>query len=364
MWVAILLGMILMGIVGFGYVVNRMNRFSLLRNRLGRKKARLANIGILLVVLAAVFLWGGMWNAMIVFIHLLVFWLISDGVFALIKKHRRRPFSRYYAGFTAIAVTAVYLGVGAFFAHHVFRTAYEIPVQADLGVENYRIVAFSDSHMGTTFHADKLRDYVQTINREQPDIVVIVGDFVDDDTDYEDMLHSCEALSELEAKNGVYFVFGNHDCGYSDYRGYGKTELVAALLRNQVIIMEDAVIPLEGNLVLCGRQDSQQTNRLSMEALSEKFSPENCVIVLDHEPNDYAAEAAAGADLVISGHTHGGQFFPILRAGEWFGLNDMTYGYARTGRTNFLVSSGISDWTFMFKTGCISEYVVIDLVKG
>lgn len=364
MWIAIMLGMLLLGIAGLCYVINRMNRFSFLRSRMGRRRARAANAAILAVLIALLILWGGLWNAAVMFIHLLLFWLVSDGIFHVIKRCRRRPFSRYYAGMTAIAVTAVYLGAGAFFAHHVFRTAYEIPVEADLGADSFRIVAFSDSHMGTTFHADKLREYVETMNREQPDIVVIVGDFVDDDTSFDDMVRSCEALSHLETKYGVYFVYGNHDCGYSNYRGYGKAELAAELEKNGVTILEDAVVPVEENILLCGRQDSQQRSRLSMEALSEQFAPDNCVIVLDHEPNDYAAEAAAGVDLVLSGHTHGGQFFPILRAGEWMGVNDMTYGHARNGRTHFLVSSGISDWTFKFKTGCISEYVVIEVTSG
>ena len=83
--------------------------------------------------------------------------------------------------------------------------------------------------------------------------------------------------------------------------------------------------------------------------------------MLDHQPSDFAREAAAGADLVLCGHTHGGQFIPIRRAGELLGVNDRTYGYERRGGTDFIVSSGISNWTFRFKTGCFSEYVVIDV---
>ena len=69
----------------------------------------------------------------------------------------------------------------------------------------------------------------------------------------------------------------------------------------------------------------------------------------------------AGVDLVLSGHTHGGQLLPVNYVGEWTGVNAKTYGLERRGKTDFVVTSGISDWAIQFKTGCKSEYVVIDI---
>jgi predicted MPP superfamily phosphohydrolase len=68
-------------------------------------------------------------------------------------------------------------------------------------------------------------------------------------------------------------------------------------------------------------------------------------------------------DMVLSGHTHGGQLFLFNNMGEWTGENAKTYGLAKKDQTNFIVTSGISDWAIKFKTGCRSEYVVID-IKG
>ena len=82
---------------------------------------------------------------------------------------------------------------------------------------------------------------------------------------------------------------------------------------------------------------------------------------MDHQPTDYANEAAAGVDLVLSGHTHGGQLFPVNHVGDWFGINDRTYGYERRNNTDFIVTSGISCWEIKFKTGTKSEFVIIDL---
>ena len=85
-------------------------------------------------------------------------------------------------------------------------------------------------------------------------------------------------------------------------------------------------------------------------------------IVLDHQPADFDAEAQAGAGLVLCGHTHGGQMIPINYLGQWLGVNDLRYGHERRQNTDFIVSSGISDWELLFKTGCHSEYVLIDLL--
>lgn len=75
------------------------------------------------------------------------------------------------------------------------------------------------------------------------------------------------------------------------------------------------------------------------------------------------AEAAAGADLVLSGHTHGGQMIPLMQLMRRFhiGGTDNVYGKERRRNTDFIVTSGISDWAVRFKTGCRSEYVMIDI---
>lgn len=101
-----------------------------------------------------------------------------------------------------------------------------------------------------------------------------------------------------------------------------------------------------------------------MEELVSGLDKNKFIIVMDHQPNDYEKEAKAGVDLVLSGHTHGGQLFPLNKVGEWIGANDKTYGIERRGRTNFVVTSGLSDWAVRFKTGTKSELVVIDIMRS
>ena len=101
-----------------------------------------------------------------------------------------------------------------------------------------------------------------------------------------------------------------------------------------------------------------------MDELVKKLDTDKYIVVMDHQPHDYDNQEKAGVDMVLSGHTHGGQFFPVNNAGVWIGANDKTYGREKRTDTNFIVTSGISDWALKFKTGCKSEYVVIDVEQN
>ena len=91
--------------------------------------------------------------------------------------------------------------------------------------------------------------------------------------------------------------------------------------------------------------------------------PEKYIIVLDHQPNSYDEEAAAGPDLVLCGHTHGGQMLEMKLAAFFMKANDSTYGLETRGNTNFIVTSGIGDWEIDFKTGTKAEFCIIDFTN-
>lgn len=78
---------------------------------------------------------------------------------------------------------------------------------------------------------------------------------------------------------------------------------------------------------------------------------------------DYEALKDANMDLVLSGHTHGGQLFPLMTIKNHSNIaeDDRVYGYEKRENTNFIVTSGISDWAIKFKTGCKSEYLLINI---
>lgn len=353
------------GLVSAGAVVLvtvRVHRFSFLR-RFGEKHRVLAWLVSLLPV-AAAGLFGliNAFTAMIVLIHLLFGFLLCGLAARILRKTTKKDIGYDAQNLAAILLTAVYLGIGWFMAHHVFVTQYTVETDKALGGD-LRIVEIADAHIGITLDGQGFARQMERVQETSPDLVVIVGDFVDDDTDRQDMLDACRALGGLETAYGVYFVFGNHDTGYFNYRSFSPEELRRELAANGVTVLEDESILIDGRFWLVGRKDRSRRNRLGAEALTADLDPSKYILVLDHQPNDYENEAAAGADLVLSGHTHGGHIFPAGLIGLLSGANDREYGLETRGSTAFLVTSGISGWAIPFKTGARSEFVVID-VKG
>ena len=367
MWIAIIGCLLAAFAAGLTFISFRAAEFGFVQRLAHGKRApaRLLCLGVFVALTAALWLAWNMMNAVVCMVHLILFWLLCDGAALLLARRRHKEPKRAAVSAAAIALCVVYLAAGWVAAHHVWQTEYAIATpKLDAPL---RVVQIADSHIGATFHADGLARYVEEINALSPDAVVITGDFVDDDTSREDMLGGCAALGELKTTSGVFFVFGNHDRGYysEEVRGWSEAELRAALEENGVVILEDEARLVDGRFYIAGRQDRsvEQSGgaRKTAKELVAGLDRDKYIIMLDHQPHDFDAEASAGADLVLCGHTHGGQFIPINYVGEWIGENCLRYGHEKRRDTDFIVSSGISNWTFRFKTGCKSEIVVIDI---
>ena len=316
MWQIIFLLVNLAVISGLLWMAFAVCRFHSISKFVPRKwwKRMLIGLLILICIMVALHFVLGFINMVIVFLHLLIIWMISDAIAWIVRKKTKRQGKHYYAGIFAIAFTIVWLGIGWYNAHDVKRTEYNLLTDKQLGIDSLKVIGFSDSHVGATFHWQEFEQYIERINKEHPDIVVIIGDYVDDDTSKEDMERSCEALKKLKTKYGVYYVYGNHDEGYwaRNGRGYTIKDVDRCLEQNNVRILHDETVPIAGNVLLCGRLDESygdrnKTGRKNASSLMANAKGKY-VICLDHQPNDYAAEADSKMDLVLSGHTHGGQF--------------------------------------------------------
>ncbi len=358
MWLAIF-GAVLIGcIAAIVFLVRQIHWFSPIQ-KLAEKHRVLswaAAAGILSLTGLTCFI--NVWAMAIVLLHLALIWLICFGAAAIVRRVRGAERRGSPEGVVAVLLTAVYLGSGWYNAHHVVITRYTLEKPAYM-TESLRAAEIADLHLGITLDGEQFAKELDKLKSEQPDILVLTGDFVDDDSKRADMVTACEALGHFETKYGTYFIFGNHDEGYGNYRDFTVDDLRAELEKNGVVILEDETADLDG-FYLTGRKDAY-ADRAPMSELCKGLDPEKYHIVLDHQPNDFADEAEAGADLVLSGHTHGGHLFPAGYIGVLIGANDRFYGYEKRGRTNFIVSSGISGWAIPFKTGALSEIVVIDV---
>lgn len=310
---------------------------------------------IVALVLSLLFIFYNVVNFIIILIHLSIFLGLSTLLLYLYRKIFKKDFkTNNIKVILGVIITIIYLGIGTYLNYHIFETKYDIYTDKDV---NLRVIQIADSHVGTTFDGDGFYKEMEKLSKIESDLFVVTGDFVDDDTTKEDMIRSCEALGLLKPKYGVYFVYGNHDKGYYSNGAYTLDELNSELEKNNVHILVDEVVTFD-NFYLIGRED-KRFKRKSINELVEGLD-NRYKIVLNHQPNDYDNEKGK-VDLVLSGHTHGGQMFPLAWVGLLTGSNDQEYGLKTIDNTNFIVTSGISDWTIKFKTGTKSEYVIIDI---
>ena len=362
MWLMIMYATLTVTFASLVYLIGRVGKFSFIQKR---KKGKLFfGIAVVFGAFAGIGLTLDFINAIVCAVYFAMFWLVGDFIFYVIAKIRRKPFERYYAGMAAVIASVAALSAGWYWNHSVRPAFYTI--ETDKNVGNLKIVMFADSHIGTTFHADGFAKHIAAMQAQNPDVVVIAGDFVDDDTTRADMIASVKSLGKMKTAYGVYFVPGNHDKGYygAAHRGFSGRDLTDELEKNGVKVLKDEAVLIDDRFYLIGRKDfsvekEQSGKRKPMKELTAGLSFDKLTIVADHQPADYQNQAAAKVDLVLSGHTHGGQLFPFNRVGMWIGANDKIYGHEKRGDTNFIVTSGLSDWAIKFKTGCRSEYVVV-----
>lgn len=363
-WLLLFAILLLMSIGGTIYLITRFHRFSFIE-KLGERHRLLSWFASILPL-------GGMaclgfinfYSVIVVILHLIIFWLIADLFAFIVRKAAKKERRRNIEGVFVLLFTVVYLCIGWYNAHNVVVTPYTITTDKSIDGGKLRIVGFADSHIGITLDGDDMAREMKRIQAENPDIVVIAGDFVDDDSNRSDMVKACEALGNLHTTYGVYFVSGNHDKGYMpDSRDFTIEELYSALEKNNVTVLEDEAVMVTDNFAIIGRKDKHDESRKAISELTKDIPSSVYTLVLDHQPNDYDNEAAANADLVYSGHTHGGHIWPSGYVGLWIGANDFVYGHTVRENTDFIVTSGISGWAIPFKTGTVSEYNIID-IKG
>lgn len=343
------------------YLVTRFHRFQFITKLSGEKKWLCWLISSAPVLLAIIGMFFAMVPIIMCMIHLALFWLVADLVQWIVKKCKKiEHFRRYYAGAAAVVITIIYFSVGWYNAHHVVETGYVVDTKKNAG--NLRVIQITDMHVGATFDGEKFEEHMKEVEKAKPDVIVLTGDFVDENTTKEDMEQSCEAIGKVQTKYGIYFVYGNHDKGhYTSSREFDAKDFAKALEKNGIVILEDESVLINDSVYIIGRKDRSEIDRKSMDELVAGLDMSKYLLVLDHQPTDYDAQVEVDVDMVLSGHTHGGHMYPAGWLGEIAGFNCMTYGIRKTDETTFIVSSGISGWAIPFKTGAISEYVVIDV---
>ena len=218
--------------------------------------------------------------------------------------------------------------------------------------EKLKIVAISDWHLGFGTGAKRFKKDIERINAENPDIILIGGDLIDNSVAPVASQEMEKGLNQLKARLGIYMVPGNHEyiSGINACRDF--------LQKTNIQFLPDSLVTLPCGLQIVGRNDHANRNRLSVSEWTSLLDHDKPVIVIDHQPYNLHEAQQMKADLQFSGHTHNGQIIPLNFLIDC--LFEVGYGYKKINQTHFYVSSGLALWGPPFRIGTNSEIVVFE----
>jgi len=306
------------------------------------------------------------WLAMGFFSWLLVLTLLRDvslvaSVLAL-SPQARESWIRISAT-TVMALTPAITLVGFFMAR---RVAPVVNVNVPLAglpkeLEGFTIAQISDIHVGQTIKRNFVAAIVDRVNRLQADMIAITGDVVDGSVP--DLAQHTAPLARLESRHGTYFVTGNHEYYSGVHAWIRELERLGArvLMNEHVVIDHDGAALTVAGVTDFSAHHYDPSHRSDPHAAA-KGAPEHAPkVLLAHQPRSANSAEAAGFELQLSGHTHGGQFWPwnfLVRLQQPFiaGLN-------RLGRMWVYTSRGAGYWGPPMRFGIPSEITLIHLVR-
>ncbi len=212
-----------------------------------------------------------------------------------------------------------------------------------------RMVQLSDMHLGTGPGLEQIRAQVDRVMELKPDLIVLTGDIIDGDVKF--LEAELRELSRLRAPYGTYFVLGNHEC----YWGHGKS--IEAMLRIGIrpLVNEGTEIKIgDRTLFLAGTGDPAMEWFGGPAPEVPTPSPHaDYKVLLAHQPGIAARAEALGYNLQLSGHTHGGQFFPWNLMVRW--VHRHHGGLSRQGPLEVYVNQGTGYWGPPIRLGTSSE---------
>jgi predicted MPP superfamily phosphohydrolase len=262
-------------------------------------------------------------------------------------------------GWSAIAVVAAGLAIVVIGFVNARRTArvreVEIAVpQLPPPLHGFTIAQISDIHVGPTIKRPYVQAIVDAVNALSADAVAVTGDLVDGRV--RDLAEHVAPLGALQSRHGTYFVTGNHEY-YS-----GADDWIAELRRLGVRVLNNEHVVLRHDgaaLVLAGVTDTSahhfDPSQRSDPSRAIAGAPINAGVrvLLAHQPRSAEAAAQAGFDVQLSGHTHGGQFWPWNHAVQW--QQPYTAGLHRLRQLSVYTSRGTGYWGPPLRFGAPSE---------
>lgn len=272
-----------------------------------------------------------------------------------------KGFARFVSGLLVVVLTTGTVLYGVHHADHPKRVNYQVQLTGYDAASEMNIVMISDLHLGAERSESRLKKIVEEINAVSPDLVLIAGDFFDNDFGaIREPEKAAELLRGLKTVYGVYACFGNHDAGAT------YPQMLRFLQDSHIRLLADETVLIADKLYLAGRMDGSPIGGFGgqrRKALAEILTSEAKdlpVVVLDHNPA-HVHEYGGETDLVLCGHTHKGQLFPgglITQS-----MYEVDHGYYRRDENSphVIVTSGAGAWGPPMRVGTDSEINLIRL---
>ena len=280
---------------------------------------------------------------------------------SVIDDSRRLFLARSLAG-TAAVVALSTAGTGVYLANAA-PVVRRVPVtlrRLDPVLDGLRIVTFSDGHLSPTYGGRRFERLVEIVNAQRPDVVAIVGDLVDGDVDQ--LAADAAPLADLVSEQGVFFVTGNHEylVDTTAWLRHLPTLGVEVLRNERVPIRRGAAsFDLAGIDDRTAADSGPAGHGADIDAALDGRDDAVPVVLLAHQPVQVEQARAAGVDLQLSGHTHGGQLWPfdyVVRLDQ-----PAVEGLSRHGDTQLYVTSGAGYWGPPMRIGARPEVTVVEL---
>ena len=281
-----------------------------------------------------------------------------------IDEHRRLFLKGTAAALPLVSLSFGTGGIASSFSEtkvYIRKMAFEnLPPQ----LNGLRIVHLTDSHLGIYKNVAHIEKILHSAREHNPDLILMTGDIADE----LDLLpETLKLVSEFDAPYGVFAVPGNHEY----YRGIERFKQAHVDSPVSLLIDTGQTVNINGfSLYIAGADDPRSmlgdyvtTLNKSIAKSMEKAPSDSLKILLSHRPGALDKAAELGANLILSGHTHGGQIGAGNRSFfENFMPDRYLWGEYNIDKTRMYVSSGIGHW-FPFRLGCQTEAPIIELVS-